>query len=114
MFIAVISEGFAVAEEQKLKEQVRALVNRSSPQMRLTQWYSKLNPYKYQKPKPKLIAVGNLPANMMLPMRKSVVRDLMMPRDVNGDEVYNSSIRSSPALLTHSCTFRQPLPRPPR
>ncbi|KAI9623807.1 hypothetical protein KEM48_009346 [Puccinia striiformis f. sp. tritici PST-130] len=35
MFIAVISEGFAVAEEQKKKEQIRALVNRNNPQSEL-------------------------------------------------------------------------------
>ncbi|CAH7684043.1 Ion transport protein-domain-containing protein [Phakopsora pachyrhizi] len=47
MFIAVISEGFEVAEEQKRKEQVRMLVDRvslnnSSTRLKL---FSRLNPY---------------------------------------------------------------------
>jgi hypothetical protein len=44
MFIAVINENFAVAEEQKRKQQLEAFVNRNEPQAVAVSWFSKLNP----------------------------------------------------------------------
>ncbi|KAH9817542.1 Ion transport protein-domain-containing protein [Melampsora americana] len=85
MFIAVISEGFAVAEEQKRKEQVRALIDRSRPQVGPSQWYSRFNPYNYIESKHKSVAVDNPPANSVLPMQKRMVRAFTLPRDGNGE-----------------------------
>ena len=36
----------------------------------------KMNPYNYVKARPKALASGTLPANLALPLRKAVVRDL--------------------------------------
>lgn len=99
MFIAVISEGFAVAEEQKRKEQVRALINRSRPEVGRYQWYSNLNPYNYVKPKSQSIAADKLPAKSVLPMQKSMVRNFTMPREAHGDE--NTSLHHN-AFVTRA------------
>ncbi|EGG06060.1 uncharacterized protein MELLADRAFT_48591 [Melampsora larici-populina 98AG31] len=92
MFIAVISEGFAVAEEQKRKEQVRALINRSRPEVGPYQWYSNFNPYNYVKPKS--VVADNLPGKSGLPMQKSMVRTFTMPR---GDE--NTSVHQNAFVI---------------
>ncbi|WAR58908.1 hypothetical protein PtB15_10B248 [Puccinia triticina] len=88
MFIAVISEGFAVAEEQKKKEQIRALINRSNPQSELPAWFKRLNPYFRPSSNNKLgrnetitLDADDLPAETVLPGRKSVVRDFLHPKD---------------------------------
>ncbi|MBW0462341.1 hypothetical protein O181_002056 [Austropuccinia psidii MF-1] len=81
MFIAVISEGFAVAEEQKRNEQIRAMVNRSNPQSDLPKWFIKLNPYhRCQKSdKPITLDGDDLPSQGVLRARKSVIKDFLRP-----------------------------------
>lgn len=88
MFIAVISEGFAVAEEQKKKEQIRALINRSNPQFELPSWFKRLNPYFRASSTKSLhlhqtitLDADDLPSETVLPGKKSVVRDFLHPRD---------------------------------
>lgn len=86
MFIAVISEGFAVAEEQKKKEQIRALISRSNPQSELPAWFKRLNPYFHfdSKSQSKFHAtvtldVDDLPPESVLPGRKSIMRQFLHP-----------------------------------
>ncbi|PLW08520.1 hypothetical protein PCANC_24286 [Puccinia coronata f. sp. avenae] len=88
MFIAVISEGFAVAEEQKKKEQIRALVNRSNPQSELPSWFKKLNPYfrassnksQFDRQNTITLDADDLPSETVLPGPKSVMQDFLHPR----------------------------------
>ncbi|KAH9459057.1 hypothetical protein Pst134EA_019208 [Puccinia striiformis f. sp. tritici] len=88
MFIAVISEGFAVAEEQKKKEQIRALVNRNNPQSELPSWFKRLNPYfrasskesQFGQKETITLDADDLPSAAVLPGRKSVMRKFLHPR----------------------------------
>lgn len=76
LFIAVINEGFAVAEDEKHKQQLERFVKRSQAKTEAPSWMDKMNPYNYVKARPKALAPGTLPANLALPLRKAVVRDL--------------------------------------
>ncbi|EFP81922.2 uncharacterized protein PGTG_08171 [Puccinia graminis f. sp. tritici CRL 75-36-700-3] len=89
MFIAVISEGFAVAEEQKKKEQIRALINRSNPKSELPPWFKRLNPYfrsssnksQFGHKGTVTLDADDLPPESVLPGRKSVMRNFLHPND---------------------------------
>lgn len=67
MFIAVINEGFAVAEEEKHKEQMQAFVKQSQPQAPTVNWISLINPYRFLKARPGILTINNLPTNLTLP-----------------------------------------------
>jgi hypothetical protein len=66
MFIAVIGENFAVAEEEKRKQQVVDFIQKSQPRSAEPTWVEKLNPYKYLRAKPNAIQVKNLPPEVRL------------------------------------------------
>ena len=85
MFIAVINEGWMIAEEQKHKEQLRTFVNQSAPEAEKNTWLSRLNPYRHVKARPKVLAVGSIPSNLVLPMRKIVVRDVFLEKSIEND-----------------------------
>lgn len=80
MFIAVINEGFAIAEEEKHKAQMQAFVRQSEPHEATVNWVSRLNPYRYVKARPKAVSAGNLPSNLVLPLGKATIRDFMSDR----------------------------------
>lgn len=67
MFIAVINEGFAIAENEKHKAQMQAFVERSQPQAPTANWVSRINPYRFMKARPGILTVDNLPTNLALP-----------------------------------------------
>ena len=77
MFIAVINEGFEIAEEEKQRAQVDAFVKRTEPEKPTASWVSRLNPYRFVKARPKVVSVDNLPANLVLPLGKATMRDFM-------------------------------------
>ena len=77
MFIAVINEGFAVAEEEKQKAQIQAFVKRSEPQETSITWISRLNPYRYFPARPDVVNVASLPKNLVLPLGPATVREYM-------------------------------------
>jgi hypothetical protein len=81
MFIAVINESFAIAEEQKHKAQVQAFVKRSEPEAVRIGWFTKWNPYRHMKPKPRAVAVDNIPQNLVLPMQKAAVKAFMTKQE---------------------------------
>ena len=60
MFIAVINEGWAIAEAQKHKEQLRIFVGRTTPKQVEQAWLSWWNPYRHLKARPKVLAVENI------------------------------------------------------
>ena len=75
MFIAVINENFDVAEEQKRSRQASHFWAAQRPQKARAAWIRRMNPYRWFEAKPKAIAVDQLPANLVLPMQKSLVQD---------------------------------------
>ena len=77
MFIAVINEGFSIAEAEKHKQQLKRFIRQTQPLRDDVSWISRLNPYRYLKDRPKAAKTGNLPGNLVLPLQKTVVRDFM-------------------------------------
>ena len=75
MFIAVINENFDVAEEQKRSRQASHFWAAQRPEKARAPWIRRMNPYRWFEAKPKAIAVDQLPANLVLPMQKSLVQD---------------------------------------
>lgn len=83
MFIAVINENFEVAEEQKRAQQVHAYIRQAEPTATTINWIERLNPYRKMKANPKAINVDALPDNLVLPMKKSIVREYRAPGESN-------------------------------
>lgn len=79
MFIAVINENFEVAEEQKQAQQIHAYIRRAEPTAATVNWLDRFNPYRKLKANPKAVNVGALPDHLVLPMKKSVVREYRAP-----------------------------------
>jgi hypothetical protein len=91
MFIAVINEvglfaretesdaeiqNFAVAEEQKRKEQIDAFIRKSEPESAHVSWIDRLNPYRLMKAHHHSIKVETLPPNLVLPLKQNVGMDV--------------------------------------
>ncbi|KAI9598651.1 Ion transport protein-domain-containing protein [Syncephalis fuscata] len=79
LFVAVLLENFELDEEEK---RARQIVNFLSKREKREQYitgglFSKLNPYLYMKPKPRLLQVSNLPKGMQAQVRKSMVRRML-------------------------------------
>lgn len=70
-----MQENFSVAEELKRKQQIEAFIRRTQPKSTHSTFLDRWNPYRLFKGKPKAIAVDNLPPNLVLPLKKSIVRD---------------------------------------
>ncbi|KAG5641384.1 hypothetical protein DXG03_005366 [Asterophora parasitica] len=79
MFVAVINENFQVAEEAKKGEQASKYWA-SHNQSHQSSWSRKFNPYRWIKASPVKVKVDNLPANLVLPMQKSLVQDYAVPK----------------------------------
>ncbi|KAL4071924.1 Ion transport protein-domain-containing protein, partial [Scleroderma citrinum] len=76
MFIAVINENFHVAEEAKKDKQASDYWARHQQQQAThSRWTYRLNPYHWLKADPVTVRVENLPSNLILPVRESVVQD---------------------------------------
>lgn len=83
MFIAVINENFEVVEESKKEQQASnywANHQAHRAQKRSKSWFRRLNPYRWFKANPVKVQVDNLPANLVLPIQKSVIQDYNVPR----------------------------------
>ena len=76
MFIAVINENFAIAEEQKRKQQMEAFIRKTEPVSAHVSWIDRLNPYRLMKAHHNSIKVDTLPANLVLPLKQSVGTDV--------------------------------------
>lgn len=76
MFIAVINENFHVAEEAKKDKQASDYWARHQQHQAIrSRWIHRLNPYRWFKADPVAVKVENLPSNLILPMRESIVQD---------------------------------------
>ncbi|KAG6853800.1 hypothetical protein C0991_001250 [Blastosporella zonata] len=80
MFIAVINENFEVAEELKKGEQASKYWASHQSQQGSASWLRRFNPYRWVRPNPVKVKV-DLPANLVLPMQKSLVQDYSVPRN---------------------------------
>ncbi|KAJ6589250.1 Ion transport protein-domain-containing protein [Mycena capillaripes] len=81
MFIAVINENFDVAEEAKKGKQASNYWEEANrPTAGHITWLRKLNPYRWIRASPVEVKVEALPANLVLPMQKSLVTDYSVPR----------------------------------
>ncbi|KAG6899490.1 hypothetical protein C0993_009751 [Termitomyces sp. T159_Od127] len=80
MFIAVINENFEVAEGMKKEEQAWKYWNSHQAQQGSASWMRRFNPYRWIRPSPVKLKV-DLPANLVLPMQKSLVQDYRVPRN---------------------------------
>jgi hypothetical protein len=85
MFIAVINENFDIAEEAKRSQQAQSFWAQQSQGQGGTrsEWLKKLNPYRWVQANPVTVQVPNMPANLVLPMKKTLVQDLYS-RDTQG------------------------------
>lgn len=90
MFIAVLNENFSIAEELKHKQQMEAFVRNNGPQAATVTWVRKFNPYNFLRPRPKAGRVENMPSNLVLPMKKAVVRDYLTGSNLD-EKVLNFS-----------------------
>lgn len=79
LFVAVINESFAVAEELKRKHQLEAFnTTRTEPQAIAISWFrGKINPYNYSKATPKEGKVNVIPLSLVTPSKKAVVSDYL-------------------------------------
>ncbi|KAJ7872310.1 Ion transport protein-domain-containing protein [Mycena olivaceomarginata] len=81
MFIAVINENFDVAEEAKKGKQASNYwAEASRPTAGHITWLRRLNPYRWIRASPVEVKVEALPANLVLPMQKSLVTDYSVPK----------------------------------
>lgn len=72
-----------MAEEQKRAQQVHAFIRRAEPAAATLSWIDRLNPYRRMKANPRAINVQALPENLVLPLKKSVVREYRTPGEAN-------------------------------
>ncbi|WVR06351.1 hypothetical protein IAU60_003382 [Kwoniella sp. DSM 27419] len=76
MFIAVINENFAIADEQKRKQQIEAFIRKAEPQSAHVSWIDRLNPYRLMKAHHTAVKVGTLPPNLILPFKQNIGVDV--------------------------------------
>ncbi|WVO12615.1 hypothetical protein L204_100220 [Cryptococcus depauperatus] len=76
MFIAVINENFAIAEELKRKQQVEAFIRKAETPSAHVSWIDRLNPYRLISSRHKAIRISALPPSLVLPLKQSVGFDL--------------------------------------
>ncbi|KAJ6472696.1 Ion transport protein-domain-containing protein [Mycena vitilis] len=101
MFIAVINENFDVAEEAKKGKQASNYWEEANrPTAGNVTWLRKLNPYRWIRASPVEVKVEALPANLVLPMQKSLVMDYSVPRhdarSINEDADTTGTGRTGP------------------
>lgn len=94
MFIAVINEvsdhifrsrvlvlnsfvqNFAIAEEQKRKQQLQAFIHRAEAPSAHASWIERLNPYRLMRAHHRAVKVDTLPPNLILPLKQNVGIDV--------------------------------------
>ncbi|CAG8605027.1 225_t:CDS:2, partial [Racocetra fulgida] len=81
MFIAVVQENFAIAEEEKHKIQVETFRRNADPTIKKDFVIERWNIYRFFKEKPKALAIENLPSSLILHTQKSRVRELLEDDD---------------------------------
>ncbi len=69
-------QNFAVAEEQKRKQQIEAFIRKAEPLSTRTSWIDRLNPYRLMNARHTAINVDSLPHNLVLPLKQNVGPDV--------------------------------------
>jgi hypothetical protein len=79
MFIAIIMENFETAEEEKRQRQVQDYLNKNDTMiLEDAPIASRWNVFRYLKPKPKGLAVDNMPSGLVLSTQKEYVREFLV------------------------------------
>lgn len=79
MFIAIIMENFETAEEEKRQRQVQDYLQKNdSIILEDAPIGSRWNIFRYLKPKPKGLAVDNMPSSLVLSTQKEYVREFLI------------------------------------
>ncbi|KAK8858595.1 hypothetical protein IAR55_002824 [Kwoniella newhampshirensis] len=76
MFIAVINENFAIAEEQKRKQQIEAFIRKAEMPSAHVSWIDRLNPYRLMTARHTAVKVDTLPPNLVLPLKQNFGADI--------------------------------------
>ncbi|CAG8639396.1 14659_t:CDS:10, partial [Cetraspora pellucida] len=93
MFIAVVQENFAIAEEEKHKIQVETFRRNADPTIKKDVAIERWNIYRYFKEKPKPLAIESIPSSLILHTQKSRVKELLEDDDsVNKKKSMNYGI----------------------
>ncbi|KAH8826844.1 Ion transport protein-domain-containing protein [Flagelloscypha sp. PMI_526] len=101
MFIAVINENFDIAEEAKRSKQAQSFwAQQSQGQRSSAGWLRKLNPYRWVQANPVTVQVPNMPANLVLPMKKTLVQDLYQDTVTGRKDGPSRSTTPMPGSLT--------------
>ncbi|KAG6337189.1 hypothetical protein ID866_1903 [Astraeus odoratus] len=110
MFIAVINENFSVAEEAKKDKQASDYWARHQQQeVTQSRWIRRLNPYEWFKADPVTVRVENLPSNLVLPIRESVVQDYSLPRQDRKGSLRRAFSKGARHVPSRSITMLQRL-----
>lgn len=79
MFIAIIMENFETAEEEKRQRQVQDYLQKNDTiALEDASIASRWNIFRYLKPKPRGLAVDNMPSSLVLSTRKEYVREFLV------------------------------------
>jgi hypothetical protein len=112
MFIAVINEGFAIAEEEKHKQQMQAFVKQTQPQAPTVNWITRINPYRFIKARPGILTIDNLPTNLALPAGQAPLPNHMTRTERSGHShessgTFISSLKRAAARKDHGAMAGQ-------
>lgn len=97
MFISVLQENFSIAEETKKREQLAAFIQKTQPKDAEKKAISRWNPYRYFRPNPKALEVSNLPPELVLPMKKNMVREFLRDAVVDDVQSHQASVKRQPS-----------------
>lgn len=98
MFIAVLMENFETAEEEKRMRQIDQYARHQEHVEKNDPVISRWNIYRYFRAKPKGVNVDNMPTNLVLPAKKTVIRDFMNADVIKVSGTYTINI----SLYTNS------------
>lgn len=69
-------QNFAIAEEQKRKQQLQAFIHRAEAPSAHASWIERLNPYRLMTAHHRAVKVDTLPPNLILPLKQNVGIDV--------------------------------------
>jgi hypothetical protein len=102
MFIAIIMENFETAEEEKRQRQVQDYLRKNDVMtMEDAPIGSRWNVFRYLKPKPKSLAVDNMPSSLVLSTHKEYVRDFLLDSSKANPWLANQVSYRHPVFTRH-------------
>ncbi|RKP08010.1 Ion transport protein-domain-containing protein [Thamnocephalis sphaerospora] len=103
LFVAVLLENFEMDTKAKRALQITQFLEKQEQHDHYSSGglLSKLNPYMYMKPKPRLLRVNNMPKGIVAQVRKSLVRRLLSGADAARAVSGTASCATKTRPLTH-------------